>query len=98
MKVTNEKTKEIKVFELENGFVLEVEAENAAANTLHNFWLYHQGYGVKVYLFGMTIEGMDIVDFVKEFVKNNIDEYVDSYIETYLDGYLPVVNDVKGEK
>lgn len=98
MKVTNEKTKEIKVFELENGFVLEVEAENAAGNTPHNFWLYHQGYGVKDHMFAITIEGMDIVDFVKEFVKNDIDEYVDSYLATYMDGYLPIGEDVKGEK
>lgn len=97
MKVTNEKTKEIKVFELEKGFVLEVETKNVASNTIYDFWLYHQGYGVKDYLFGITIEGMDIVDFANEFVKNDIDEYVKEYLERYMEGYIPV-DDVEGEE
>lgn len=71
--------KEIKRFDLENDFIVDVE--KCADNEWVDFWLYHKDCGIKAFMFGLY---MCAENDYEKFIENNVQEYIEAYKEDYL--------------
>lgn len=66
--------KDVTTYEIRDGYFVDVETTKENMD----MWLYHNEYGVKVYMIGISRD----VD-VEEMLLNIIDQYIDEYEELY---------------
>lgn len=69
---------EIKRYDLENGFIVDVEKSDEWAD----FWLNHKDYGIKQFMFELYNCDESEYESIIEF---NVDEFINIYKKDYFD-------------
>lgn len=80
MEVKLEK-KEIYVLNYRDGFKVDITVND---NNYVEFWLYHEDYAVKEFLFGVLKESDSVEDYV-DLMLSNIDENIKEYSAVHME-------------
>ena len=65
-------------YDADNGFYVDIVVE---ANE-RGAWLYHKGYGIKMFMFGAINTDHDIF---LDMIQNNLADYIEDYKADYMD-------------
>ena len=70
----------ITVYETEDGFFVEVYKNN----DILEFWICHQNYGIKEFMFGIPEKYFNEGNTIEKLIKGNFDDYKKTYIKNYM--------------
>ena len=74
---------EVRVYDVGEGFSVEVSpmVPKQEEDGWYDYWLSHESYGVKDYMFGIKCD----VDSIEDYIWSNVAGYIESYEEEYFD-------------
>lgn len=84
--VSIDKVETVKKFKVDNhpGFFIEEFNDGLKVE----FWIYHEGYGVKMLMFGFELYLLDnpnrYDDYISIFLDRQIEDYIDIYMHDYI--------------
>ena len=74
----------VHAYEARDGFMIDVVSRTDRKNNipLYDAYWYHEGYGIKMHMFGLRQNEVSMKEFL-HVVECNLNDYIDDYIDEY---------------